>query len=88
MAPDDAAPLRTELARYKALLPELLAQPGRFALIHGENLLGVYSTWEDACQEGYAKLGPATPFLVKRIEEHDRVNFYTRRMEHHAPCRT
>jgi hypothetical protein len=58
--------LQQELATYEQLLPTLSADEGRFALIAGENLLGVYGAYLDALEAGYRARG-LKPFLVKQI---------------------
>lgn len=46
-------PLDVETATFKKLLPHLLRhQHGKAVLIHGENLVGVFDTIEDACRHG------------------------------------
>lgn len=83
--PPSPEPLATELAHYRRILPSLLDRSGEYAVIAGEDLLGTFSTWEDACKVGYAKVGVAKPFLVKRIEEVETVNYFTRNMVHACP---
>ncbi|MGH9783521.1 MAG: hypothetical protein ACRD88_04985, partial [Terriglobia bacterium] len=58
--------LEKELETYKRKLPELSNDEGKFALIHGDDLVNVYGTYEDALKEGYAKF-KLSPFLVKQI---------------------
>jgi hypothetical protein len=77
--------LSRELARYQQLLPELTANEGKFALIFGDDLLGVFASYEDALTAGYEKAGLA-PFLVKRINAVESVAFFSRDLT--APCRT
>lgn len=62
-APD---PLSEELATYEQLLPSLSAEEGRFAVITGKTLLGIYSAYEDALEAGYKVCG-LDPFLVQEI---------------------
>ncbi len=79
-------PLATELSTYKTLLPTLLAKPenqGKYALIHGENLLGVYTAYEDALKTGYERCG-IEPFLVKKISAAEQTYFFTRDLG--TPC--
>ena len=79
-------PLATELEAFQRLLPGLLDFQGQFAVILGDKLLGTFSTWEDACKVGYQQVGVDKPFLVKRIEEHEQANFFTRPLN--LPCPT
>ena len=76
--------LEAELKTYQAALPGLLANEGKYVLIQGENIIGVYDTYADAIQSGYEKCGLA-PFLVKQIKAVEQVQFFTRPIE---PCRT
>lgn len=71
--------LEKELQTYKNKLAELLANEGegKYALIHGEQLINVFGTYEDAIKEGYAKF-KLEPFLVKQIESIESVHFVSR----------
>ncbi len=75
--------LEKELQTYKTKLPELLANEGegKYALIHGDDLVDVFGTYEDAIREGYAKFN-LTPFLVKQIQTMEHVQFVSRLL----PC--
>jgi len=75
--------LERELATYKAKLQELLPDEGKYALIHGDDVIAVYGTYEDAIKEGYAKFG-LDPFLVKQIQSSEQVHFISRLI----PCHT
>ena len=69
--------LEKELAVYKQKLPELAEQEGKFALVHGEDFVDVYSTYEDAIKEGYNRF-KLEPFLVKRIQATEQALFISR----------
>lgn len=69
--------LEKELATYKAKLPELKAQAGRFVLIHGDDVIDTFSSYDDAIKDGYEKFG-LEPFLVKRIEAVEQSCFISR----------
>ncbi len=69
--------LEKELATYRAKLEELLSDEGKFVLIHGDVVAGVWDTYEDALQTGYQKFG-LTPFFVKRIQWAETVQNFTR----------
>jgi hypothetical protein len=69
--------LEKEFETYKSKLPELREEQGKFALIHGETLVGVYSAYEDALKAGYERLG-LVPFLVKQIQAIEQVQFISR----------
>jgi len=69
--------LEKELELYKAKLPELKEHEGKFVLIHGDTVVDVYGTYEDAIKQGYAQFG-LDPFLVKQIHSIEQVQFVTR----------
>jgi hypothetical protein len=63
--------LQQELATFDAHRAELFGHaPGKFALVHGDEILGVFDTDSDAIREGYRHFGNV-PFLVKKIEAVD-----------------
>jgi hypothetical protein len=59
--------LEKEIATYDRKKPELLANEGKFVLIHGDDVAGIWDTWEEALGAGYDKFG-LKPFMVKQIE--------------------
>jgi hypothetical protein len=67
--------LERELATFQAKLPELLAtDTGKFVLIHGEDVIGVWDTEGEALDAGYDRfLGQA--FLVKQIVADEQTVF-------------
>jgi len=69
--------LETELATYKHKLPELCGQEGKYALVHGADLVGVFGTYDDALAEGYKQFG-LEPFLVKQIQAIEQVQCVSR----------
>jgi hypothetical protein len=71
--------LEKELDTYKRELPKLLENAGKFALIKGDQV-SVWSTYEDALQEGYRVFG-LTPFLVKQIQAAEAIHHVTRDIE-------
>ena len=73
--------LEKELETYQRKRPQLLVDEGKFVLIHGDEVSGVWDTYEDALKVGYEKYG-LKPFLVKRIEAVDSINYSTR----YIPC--
>ncbi|MFN0132371.1 MAG: hypothetical protein ACKVW3_07570 [Phycisphaerales bacterium] len=83
----DQAPnlLAKEMETFKALLPTLLDQAGQYAVIVGDELVGTYSTWADACKVGYQRVGLGKPFLVKKIEEIETANYFTRDLTFKCP---
>ncbi len=76
--------LEQELETYKNKLPELVANEGKFVLIHGDDVVNMYDSYEDAIKEGYSRFG-LKPFLVKQIESTEQVHFISRFI---APCPT
>jgi hypothetical protein len=77
--------LEKELETYNARLPELKAQEGKYVLIHGDQIVDTYSSYEDAMKEGYTKFGLGSPFLVKQIRSLEQVQFISRLV---VPCHT
>ena len=75
--------LEKELETYKNKLTELLVNEGKFVLIHGDEVVDVYGTYEDTIKEGYAKF-KLSPFLVKQIQSVEQVQFISRLV----PCHT
>jgi hypothetical protein len=69
--------LERELETYRRKLAELSPQEGKFALIRGDEVIEVYSTYEDAIKEGYSKF-KLEPFLVKQIHTIEQVQFISR----------
>lgn len=69
--------LEKELETYKNRLDELLDQEGKFVVIYQDDVIGIYSDYEDALNVGYEKCG-TTPFLVKKIEAIETINYFTR----------
>jgi hypothetical protein len=72
--------LEREMKTYHEKLPELAADEGKFALIRGDELAGVFSSLEDALKAGYQKFG-LEPFLVKQIHAIEQVQFISRLVE-------
>lgn len=72
--------LETEIATYQSMLPTLAKEQGRFAVIHGTALIGIFDTYNDALSAGY-KTCKLEPFLVKQIQMIERVAFFTRNLQ-------
>lgn len=70
--------LQAELETYNKLLPELLKDEGKFALIHDGDLQGIYETYDDALQVGYDQFGVDSVFLVKKILASEQVQYFSR----------
>lgn len=69
--------LETEIETYEKQLPSLKDQAGKFVLIHGTDVTGVYSSYEDALKEGYVQF-KLEPFLVRQIQIIEKVQVITR----------
>ncbi|HEY5048226.1 MAG TPA: hypothetical protein VII49_09420 [Rhizomicrobium sp.] len=69
--------LELELATYKRLLPSLLKDEGKYAVIKGEALIGIFDSYSDALAEGY-KVAKLKPFLVKKIAATETVAYFSR----------
>lgn len=69
--------LEKELATYQAKLPTMKDHEGKFVLVHGEDIIDFFSTYEDAIKAGYQKFN-LNPFLVKRVQATEPVFFITR----------
>jgi hypothetical protein len=69
--------LEKELKTYKDKLPELLADEGKYVLIHEGEVAGTWDTYEDALKEAYLRY-KKPPFLVKKIESIEQVYCFTR----------
>jgi hypothetical protein len=77
--------LEKEQETYARKLPELVGQEGKFALVSGDELLGIFGTYEDALKGGYTQVG-VKPFLVREIQAIQFVQFISRFVD--SPCRT
>lgn len=69
--------LATEMDTFNRLLPELLLQVGRYALIKGDKLVDTFDSYHDAIKRGYA-LFSLEPFLVKKIAPAMPVAYFSR----------
>lgn len=65
--------LETEIEFYNAHKKDWLQHyEGKFALIKGTELLGTYTTWQQAFDDGVEKLGNV-PFLIRQVQEKDDI---------------
>ena len=78
--------LEKELQTYKENLSKLDADEGKFVLIQGDTIVGIYTAYEDALKAGYENFSVETPFLVKRIQAVEQVQVITRLLN--SSCRT
>jgi hypothetical protein len=79
-----AMPLERELSTYDSSLMDLLASEGKYILISGDNVNGVFDSYDDALKAGYEKFGLAT-FLVKQIARAEPIHYFSRDL---SACRS
>jgi hypothetical protein len=73
-----SAPLERERQTYEEKKTELLAgAAGKYVVIHGDQVIGVWDTQDDALRAGYERFG-LEPFLVKQVTEVEPVHYFTR----------
>lgn len=76
-----ADPLERETATFNAKLPELVGNSlGKFVLIKGDAIVGVYDTYADALKIGYERF-KLEPFMVKQVAPAERIQFFTRELD-------
>ncbi len=79
-------PLKKELETFEQHKLELLAtSEGKYAVVQGDRVVGVWDTYADALTAGYKEFGVTTPFLVKQLTSIETVQHFTRNI---APCRS
>jgi len=67
--------LSTERETYARAKPRLVTEAeGKYVLIHGPTVCGVWNTYEDAIEAGYDAYEPGS-FMVKKIERDETVHF-------------
>ena len=74
--------LERELDTYRQNLPELLADSGKFVLIHGRDVVGTFGTLDEALSAGYDRT-LTEPFLVRQISGSEPMLTCSRRIR---PC--
>lgn len=77
--------LDIELNTYRETLPALLGQIGKYVIIKGTSVVGVYDSYEDALKVGYEKF-KLDPFLVKRIAPAEQISYFTRDFAQACPA--
>ena len=75
--------LDEERETFARALPHLGAEEGRYALVKGDRVEGVFDSFRDAIQVGYDRFG-LEPFMVKRVEAVETVHFIPRAV--FRPC--
>ena len=69
----ETGPLAEELKTYQAQKADLLRRShGKFVLIKGDQIIGLYDRETDAFSEGYQRFR-LTGFLVKQVLEQEKV---------------
>ena len=70
--------LERELETYRNNLPELKGEnEGRFVLIKGDQVIDIFSSYDDALKAGYTQFG-LQPFLVKKIQAVEQAQLISR----------
>lgn len=72
--------LERELETFRRELPNLLqdaAKRGQFALIHGDQVHGIWPTVDEALEAGYTQFG-LDPFLVKEVTDRETPRYFSR----------
>ena len=70
--------LEKELETYNKKLPELKAEhEGKFVLIHGDEVVDTFSSYDDAIKAGYKEFH-LEPFLVKQVRALEQAQFISR----------
>jgi len=77
--------LEKEIETFNRELPNLLAQEGKFVVVSGDRMIGVYDSYEDALKIAYEKCG-LKPFLVKKIQAVEQIQYFSRDLN--FGCRT
>jgi hypothetical protein len=71
-------PLEKEIKTYEKHHQSLVSESeGKYVLISGEELHGVWDTYEDALKAGYLQCG-LDPFMVKKISGVEEIQFFPR----------
>jgi hypothetical protein len=69
----ETGPLAEELKTYQAHQADLLRQsPGKFVLVKGREIVGLYDREDEAFSEAYRRFR-LSGFMIKQILEHEKV---------------
>jgi hypothetical protein len=77
--------LEKELDTFVRQLPDLLKDPqneGQFALVRGDEVAGVFPSFDAALSVGYDKY-QLDPFLVKEVTEREHPRYFSRSLKCH-----
>ena len=75
--------LEREIETYNRKLPELLADEGRYVVIHDEEIAGIRDDLAAALDLGYDRFGKEA-FLARQISKTEKVLLTNRSL---SPCR-
>jgi hypothetical protein len=67
--------LDREMETYQRVLPSLLDREGKWVLIKGDQVLGVWDTYDEARDAAYGLCG-LPPYLIKQIQEHEKPGWF------------
>ncbi len=76
--------LEQELATYRKNINDWTEHEGQYVLIKGDQVIGFFSSYDDAIRDGYARF-KLEPFLVKGVSALEQVHFVSRFID---PCLT
>jgi len=74
---EETVALEQEQKTYEQNLDRLKGQEGKFVLIRGDDVIGVYDTYQDALKAGYEQF-KLLPFLVKQVRVVENIQFFSR----------
>jgi hypothetical protein len=74
--------LEQEIETYRRKLPELLPHEGKYVVIHGEDVIGIFDGMGDALRAGYERF-LNEPFLMRQIRKKEEVLYTSRSL---CPC--
>ena len=69
--------LEKEIKTFTNALPSLMKDEGKYALVIGDQVVGIYTAYEDALNAGYEK-AKLSPFLVKKISGSETIAYFSR----------
>lgn len=72
--------LEREIATYTAKLAELREHEGKFVLIHGDDIVDFFTSYDDAIKAGYQQF-KLEPFLVRQIQAIEKVQHISRLLD-------
>ena len=74
--------LDQEMATFRRELSRLLndsVKRGSFALVHGDEIAGIYPTFDAGLSAGYDRFGLDT-FMVKEVTDHEEPRYFPRNL--------